>query len=115
MDHHLRPVDRCGGAAKRRGRLAGAAVARPGARAAQERQRDGGDPGSAGQYRHAVLQPSVPPFNDVRARRAILMALNQADYMRAYVPDDKMWKPLPGYFPPGTPLYNEEGGEILKG
>jgi peptide/nickel transport system substrate-binding protein len=24
-----------------------------------------------------------PPFNDVRARRAILMALNQADYMRA--------------------------------
>src|SRR5262249_2945840 len=56
-----------------------------------------------------------PPFNDVRARRAILMALDQADYMRAYVPDDKMWKPLPGYFPPGTPLYNKEGGEILKG
>src|SRR5260370_25491219 len=36
-----------------------------------------------------------PPFNDVRARRAILMALNQADYMRAYVGDDNMWKPLP--------------------
>src|SRR5262252_9387699 len=56
-----------------------------------------------------------PPFNDVRARRAFLMAMNQADYMRAYVPDDKMWKPLAGFFPPGTPLYNEEGGEILKG
>src|SRR5258707_1394678 len=35
--------------------------------------------------------------------------------MRAYVGDDKMWRPLPGYFTPGTSLYNEEGGEILKG
>jgi len=56
-----------------------------------------------------------PPFNDVRARRAILIAMNQADYMRAYVGYDNMWKPLPGFFTPGTPLYTEEGGEILKG
>jgi peptide/nickel transport system substrate-binding protein len=57
-----------------------------------------------------------PPFNDVRARRAILTAMSQEDYMRAFVgDDDKMWKPLPGFFTPGTPLYNEEGGEILKG
>jgi peptide/nickel transport system substrate-binding protein len=36
--------------------------------------------------------------------------------MRALVgDDDTMWKPLPGYFTPGTPLYNEDGGEILKG
>jgi peptide/nickel transport system substrate-binding protein len=57
-----------------------------------------------------------PPFNDVRARRAILMALSQEEYMRAYVGDDaSLWKPLPGYFPPGTSLYNEEGGDILKG
>jgi peptide/nickel transport system substrate-binding protein len=56
-----------------------------------------------------------PPFNDVRTRRAILMALSQEDYMRASVgEDDKMWKPLPGFFTPGTPLYNEEGGDILK-
>jgi peptide/nickel transport system substrate-binding protein len=57
-----------------------------------------------------------PPFNDVRARRAILMALSQQDYMRAFVgDDDNLWKPLPGFFTPGTPPYNEEGGEILKG
>jgi hypothetical protein len=44
------------------------------------------------------------------------MALSQEDYMRANVgDDDKMWKPLPGFFTPGTPLYNEEGGDILKG
>jgi peptide/nickel transport system substrate-binding protein len=57
-----------------------------------------------------------PPFNDVRARRAILMALSQEDYMRAVVgDDDSLWKPMLGYFVPGTPLYTEEGGEILKG
>jgi peptide/nickel transport system substrate-binding protein len=57
-----------------------------------------------------------PPFNDVRARRAILMSMNQEDYMRALVGDDPaLWKPLPGFFTPGTPLYTEEGGEILKG
>src|SRR6266852_2456959 len=57
-----------------------------------------------------------PPFNDVRARRAILMAISQEDYMHAFPGnDDKMWKQLSGYFTPGTPLYNEEGGEILKG
>jgi peptide/nickel transport system substrate-binding protein len=36
-----------------------------------------------------------PPFNDVRARRAILMALSQEDYMRTYVGDDNsLWKPM---------------------
>ena len=56
-----------------------------------------------------------PPFNDVRARRAVLMAMSQEDYMRALVGDDnKLWKPLPGFLTPGTPLYTEEGGEILK-
>lgn len=57
-----------------------------------------------------------PPFSDARARRAILLALNQEEHMRAFVGDDpNMWKPLPGYFTPGTPYYNEQGGEILKG
>jgi peptide/nickel transport system substrate-binding protein len=63
-----------------------------------------------------VMNHLYPPFNDVRARRAILMALSQEDYMRAYVGnDDSLWKPMPGYFLPGTPLYTEEGGDILKG
>src|ERR1700674_3146196 len=50
-----------------------------------------------------------PPYNAVRARRAILMSLSQEDYMRAFLDDDKLWKPLPGLFTPGSPLYNEEG------
>jgi peptide/nickel transport system substrate-binding protein len=56
-----------------------------------------------------------PPFNDVRARRAILTALSQQGYMQAYPGTDSlMWKPWLGVFP-GSPLYNEEGGEVLKG
>jgi peptide/nickel transport system substrate-binding protein len=61
-----------------------------------------------------VINHFFPPFNDVRARRAILMAISQEDYMRVYVyvgDDDKFSKPMPSFFTPGTPLYNEEGGE----
>jgi peptide/nickel transport system substrate-binding protein len=68
--------------------------------------------GNVGAFRMNHL---YPPFDNVKARRAVLMALSQADYMRAVVGDDTMWKPLPGFFTPGTPLYNEEGGDILKG
>jgi peptide/nickel transport system substrate-binding protein len=69
--------------------------------------------GNVGTFRMNHL---YPPFNDVRARRAILMAMSQEDYMRAVVGDDAgLWKPLPGFIPPGTPVYNEEGGDILKG
>jgi peptide/nickel transport system substrate-binding protein len=69
--------------------------------------------GNIGAFRMNHLHP---PFNDVKVRRAVLMALNQEDYMRALVGDDNnLWKPVPGYFTPGTSLYSEEGGEILKG
>ena len=69
--------------------------------------------GNIGTFRMNHLHP---PFNDVKVRRAVLMALDQEEYMRALVGDDNsLWKPLPGYFTPGTPLYSEEGGEILKG
>jgi peptide/nickel transport system substrate-binding protein len=75
---------------------------------------DIGDPlGNIGSFRMNHLHP---PFNNVKARRAVLMALSQEDYMRALVgDDDTLWKPLPGFFTPDTPLYTELGGEILKG
>jgi len=77
-------------------------------------QVDIADPlGNIGSFR---LNHLHPPFNDVRARRAIQMALNQEDYMRAIVgSDDNLWKRLPSFFTPGTPAYTEAGGEILKG
>jgi peptide/nickel transport system substrate-binding protein len=69
--------------------------------------------GNIGSLRFNHLQP---PFNDVRARRAVMMALNQQDYMQAVVGEDPaLWKKLPSFFTPGTPVYTEEGGDILKG
>jgi peptide/nickel transport system substrate-binding protein len=69
--------------------------------------------GNIGALRINHLQP---PFNDVRARRAVQMVLNQADYMQAVVGEDTtMWKTLPSFFPPDTSLYTEFGGEVLTG
>ena len=69
--------------------------------------------GNIGSLRFNHLQP---PFNDVRARRAVLMALSQADYMQAVVGDNPdLWKESASYFTPGTAAYTDAGGEILKG
>ncbi|MBR0650840.1 ABC transporter substrate-binding protein [Roseomonas terrae] len=69
--------------------------------------------GNVGTFRMNHLHP---PFNDVRARRAIQLALSQEDYMRAIVGDDAdLWRPMPGFFTPGTPTYTEVGGDVLKG
>ena len=69
--------------------------------------------GNIGSFRINHLHP---PFNDVRARRAVQIALSQEDYMGAVVGDDtSLWKTVPGYFTPDTPLYSEVGGEPLKG
>jgi peptide/nickel transport system substrate-binding protein len=69
--------------------------------------------GNIGSFRVNHL---YPPFNDVRARRAVQIALSQADYMGAVVGEDtNLWKTLPGFFTPDTPLYSEVGGEPLKG
>ena len=57
-----------------------------------------------------------PPFNDVRVRRAVMMALSQEDFMRAVVGDDPaLWQASPSFFTPGTPLYTTAGGEVLEG
>jgi len=57
-----------------------------------------------------------PPFNDVRVRRAVQLAISQEDMMRALAGDDTaLWKTLPSFFTPGTPSYTEAGGEPLKG
>ena len=69
--------------------------------------------GNIGSFR---LNHLHPPFNDVKIRRAVQMALSQEDYMSAVVGSDtSMWKLIPGFFTPGTTLYTEAGGEPLKG
>lgn len=56
------------------------------------------------------------PFNDVRLRRAVMMALNQEDYMRASFGDDtSLWKVCRSLIPCDTPYETKEDGPWLKG
>lgn len=56
-----------------------------------------------------------PPFNDQRVRQAIFTAADQTDFMQAIVGSDPtLCQESASFFTPGTPLYTEAGGEILK-
>ena len=57
-----------------------------------------------------------PPFNNPEIRRVVLGAVTQSEFMRAVVGDDgSLWKDGCGYFPPGSPLANDEGMGALTG
>lgn len=62
------------------------------------------------------LNHTQPPFNDIRARQALAMAINQEDYMTALMGagSDK-WKLMHSYFTPGSTLYSEAGADRLQG
>ena len=69
--------------------------------------------GNIGAFR---LNHMHPPFNDMKARRAVQTALSQEDYMRAVVgSDDKLWKTIPSFFTPGTPLYTRGRRRAAQG
>jgi len=69
--------------------------------------------GNIGSFR---LNHLHPPFNDVKVRRAVQMALNQEDYMRAVVGNDTaLWSKLGSVFTPGTAVFSDAGGEVLTG
>ena len=56
-----------------------------------------------------------PPFNNPAIRRAVAMAVDQRDYLRAVAGEDPAgWSVCEGVFTCGTPLANEEGSDILK-
>ena len=57
-----------------------------------------------------------PPFDNPAIRRALLGAVNQADYMTAVAgTDPAMWRDNVGYFPPGSPLASDVGMKVLEG
>ena len=57
-----------------------------------------------------------PPFNDVRLRRAVLLAVNQPDYLSAMMGNDPdLWAECHGVFPCGTPSATDVGTEPLRG
>jgi peptide/nickel transport system substrate-binding protein len=57
-----------------------------------------------------------PPFDNVKLRRAILPAINQADFMSAAMGGDpELTRTGVGVFTPGSPLANAAGLETLTG
>ena len=57
-----------------------------------------------------------PPFNDVRLRRAVLAAVNQEDYMRAIMGDDRSaWRICRSQYPCGTTFGTEVDLPVQKG
>jgi peptide/nickel transport system substrate-binding protein len=55
-----------------------------------------------------------PPFNNVKLRQAVLVALDQADYMRAVNGDYVKWQRCASMFPCGIPFSPELGASILN-
>lgn len=57
-----------------------------------------------------------PPFNNPAIRRALLGAVDQADFMQAVVgTDTSLWKDGVGVFCPGTPFASNAGMDVLTG
>lgn len=68
--------------------------------------------GNIGSFRMNHLHA---PFNNLKVRQAVMMALSQEDYMRAVVGSDTaLWSVLGGFFTPGTTSYSEAGGAVMK-
>ncbi len=71
---------------------------------------------SSGRLTMARLNHLQAPFNDVKIRRAMLLGVNQEDYMRAAVGEDtSLWTTCPSLFPRNTPYYSEDGKALMPG
>ncbi len=69
--------------------------------------------GVPGMVRFNHLQP---PFNNAGIRRALLGAVNQADFMQAVAGSDRsLWKDDVGFFAAISPLANKAGMAVLEG
>ena len=56
-----------------------------------------------------------PPFDNPGVRRAVLLAINQADFMQAVAGSDRqMWRDDVGFFAPGGVMSSDEGMEALR-
>ena len=56
-----------------------------------------------------------PPFDNVKMRQAVMMVASQADYMTAFVGDQKYWNVCASFFTCGGPMANNAGSQIMTG
>jgi peptide/nickel transport system substrate-binding protein len=69
----------------------------------------------SGTYAMLRFNHLQPPFDNVALRRAVAMAVDQADYMRAVAGDEPgAWGRCHGFFACNTPLASEAGADLLK-
>ncbi|BBK30634.1 peptide/nickel transport system substrate-binding protein [Stella humosa] len=61
-----------------------------------------------------VLNHLHPPFNNVKARQAMLSLINIPDYLNTVVADKKLQKLCYSYFGCGTPMETDAGAEPQK-
>jgi peptide/nickel transport system substrate-binding protein len=55
-----------------------------------------------------------PPFSDVRARQALALLVNQADYLSAAAGDRANWKECHAFMVCGSPMGSEDGMEAYR-
>ena len=71
---------------------------------------------TSGLYAALRFNHLLPPFDDPAARRALLTAVRQSDFMTAVAgTDPAMWREAVGCFPNGSPLASNVGMEALTG
>jgi peptide/nickel transport system substrate-binding protein len=56
----------------------------------------------------------IPPFDKAEVRRAVMMAMDQNDYMQAAIGSKKYWHTCYSVFPCNSPLATEIGSDFLK-
>lgn len=56
-----------------------------------------------------------PPFNNPGIRRAVMMAIDQTDYMEAVVGSKDYYKECKTFFTPGSPMSTGAGGQAALG
>ncbi len=73
-------------------------------------------PDTSGTYASLRFNQLYPPFDDPAARRALLKAVSQADFMTAIAGTDRhLWRDGVGCFPAGSPLASTAGLDVLTG
>jgi peptide/nickel transport system substrate-binding protein len=74
------------------------------------------DVNTTGEYAMMRFNHLHAPFNNVGVRRAVMMAVDQEDYLRSVIGDDtQVWRTCTSWFPCATPYGTEIAGNPLMG
>ena len=114
MDHPAGPVHGSRGAAKGRGRLAGISGARPVPMLRKSQGCEVARYDPLGSLAIIAFNHLYPPFDNVKLRRALLPAIDQNEYVTAWVGEQQDLGKFPvGFFTGNAPMANDAGMEAF--